>query len=94
MPNAKQPLQPNDFPVNAEGKKIKKQDGTPIADTDDPAVAETSRSALTTMKLGAKKTSGRPRSNFSSMEQPNLGRAVSALIRSIGGSTTVKMSER
>ena len=28
-----------DFPVNAEDKKIKKQDGTPIADTDDPAVA-------------------------------------------------------
>jgi hypothetical protein len=24
---------------NAEGKKIKKQDGTPIANTDDPAVA-------------------------------------------------------
>ena len=29
----------HDFPVNAEGKKIKKQDGTPIANTDDPAVA-------------------------------------------------------
>jgi hypothetical protein len=25
--------------VNADGKKIKKQDGTEIADTDDPAVA-------------------------------------------------------
>ena len=40
MPKAKKPLQPNDFPVNAEDKKIKKQDGTPIADTDDPAVAD------------------------------------------------------
>ena len=26
-------------PVNAEGKKIKKRDGTPIANTEDPAVA-------------------------------------------------------
>jgi hypothetical protein len=39
MPNTKQPLKPDDFPVNAEDKKIKKQDGTPVADTDDPAVA-------------------------------------------------------
>jgi hypothetical protein len=39
MSIAKKPLQPNDFPVNAEGKNIKKQDGTPIANTDDPAVA-------------------------------------------------------
>jgi len=39
MPKAQKPLKPDDFPVNAEGKKIKKQDGTPIANTDDPAVA-------------------------------------------------------
>jgi hypothetical protein len=39
MSIAKKPLQPNDFPVNAEGKKIKKQDGTPVANTDDPTVA-------------------------------------------------------
>ena len=39
MPIAKKPLKPDDFPLNTEGKKIKKQDGTPIADTDDPAVA-------------------------------------------------------
>ena len=39
MSIAKKPLQPNDFPVNTEGKKIKKQDGTPIANTDDPAIA-------------------------------------------------------
>jgi hypothetical protein len=39
MPNTKQPLKPDDFPENAEDKKIKKQDGTPVADTDDPAVA-------------------------------------------------------
>jgi hypothetical protein len=40
MSIAKKPLEPNDFPVNADGKKIKKQDGTPIASTDDPTVAE------------------------------------------------------
>ena len=39
MSKAQKPLKPDDFPVNAEGKKIKKQDGTPIANTDDPAVA-------------------------------------------------------
>jgi hypothetical protein len=38
MTIGKKPLTPDDFPVNAEGKK-KKQDGTPIANTDDPAVA-------------------------------------------------------
>ena len=36
----KKPLEPDDFPVNADGKKITKQDGTPIANTEDPAVAE------------------------------------------------------
>jgi hypothetical protein len=40
MSIAKKPLESNDFPVNADGKKIKKQDGTPIAGTGDPAVAE------------------------------------------------------
>ena len=35
----KKPLKPDDFPVDADGKKIKKQDGTPLADTDDPDVA-------------------------------------------------------
>jgi hypothetical protein len=39
MSTSKKPLKPDDFPVNAEGKKIKKQDGTPVADTEDPAVA-------------------------------------------------------
>ena len=39
MTDDKKPLKPEDFPVNAEGKKIKKQDGTPIAETTDPAVA-------------------------------------------------------
>jgi hypothetical protein len=29
-------LEPDDFPVSADGKKIKKQDGTPIANTDEP----------------------------------------------------------
>jgi len=40
MPDDDKPLKPEDFPLNAEGKKIKKQDGTPIAETADPAVAE------------------------------------------------------
>ena len=37
--SAKKPLKPEDFPVDAEGPKIKKQDGTPIADAESPAVA-------------------------------------------------------
>ena len=40
MPDDDTPLKPEDFPVNAQGKKIKKQDGTPIAETADPDVAE------------------------------------------------------
>jgi hypothetical protein len=39
LSTVKKPLEPDDFPVNADGKRIKKQHGTPIADTDDPAVA-------------------------------------------------------
>jgi hypothetical protein len=39
MSTSKKPLDPNDFPVTTEGQKIKKQDGTPIAHTDDPSVA-------------------------------------------------------
>lgn len=39
MSSNKKPLNADDFPVSAEGKKIKKQDGTPVANTDDPAVA-------------------------------------------------------
>ena len=34
MSTSNKPLKPDDFPVNAEGKKIKKQDGTPIANTE------------------------------------------------------------
>jgi hypothetical protein len=32
-------LEPGDFPLNADGKNVKKQDGTPIAEASDPAVA-------------------------------------------------------
>ena len=39
MSSAKKPLKPEDFPVDAEDRKIKKQDGTPIADAESPAVA-------------------------------------------------------
>jgi hypothetical protein len=40
MSTSKKPLKPDDFPVSAEGKKIKKQDGTPIANTEDSAIAD------------------------------------------------------
>jgi hypothetical protein len=40
MPGDEKPLKPEDFPVTTEGEEIKKQDGTPIAETQDPAVAE------------------------------------------------------
>lgn len=40
MSAAKKPLKPDDFPVHTEGEKVKKQDGGPIAEADDPAVAE------------------------------------------------------
>jgi hypothetical protein len=39
MSTSKKPLKPADFPVTAEGRKIKKQDGEPIANTEDPALA-------------------------------------------------------
>jgi hypothetical protein len=58
MSTSKKPLKPDDFPVNAEGQKIKKQDGTPIANTEDPAVAADVAERLN--DDGAKKTSGRP----------------------------------
>jgi hypothetical protein len=40
MSTSKKPLKPDDFPVSAEDKKIKKQDSTTIANTDDTAVAD------------------------------------------------------
>jgi len=57
MPNEDKPLKPDDFPVNAEGKIIRKQDGAPIAETKDAAA---SPNVLTRTKPGAKKISGRP----------------------------------
>jgi len=39
MPDDDKPLKPEDFPVNAQSKKVKKQDGTPIAETPDADVA-------------------------------------------------------
>jgi hypothetical protein len=44
--------------VDIEGQKIKKQNGTPIADAESPAVASKSVSMKT--KPGGKKTSGQP----------------------------------
>jgi hypothetical protein len=40
MSPSKKPLKPDDFPVSAEGNKIKTQDGSPIADTNDSAIAD------------------------------------------------------
>jgi hypothetical protein len=39
MPVSKTPLTPADFPVHDSGTKIRKQDGEPVAETSDPAVA-------------------------------------------------------
>jgi hypothetical protein len=39
-PKSKKPLEPDDFPVDADGQKIKKHDGTPLADAESPAVAD------------------------------------------------------
>jgi hypothetical protein len=43
MSTSKKPLKPDEFPVHAEGKKIKKQDGASIESTQGPAVANESR---------------------------------------------------
>jgi accessory colonization factor AcfC len=40
MSAPKIPLKPDDFPINADGTKIKKQDGTTIANTEEATVAE------------------------------------------------------
>ena len=39
MSTPSKPLKPDDFPVHVEGDKIKKQDGEPVATTEDPAQA-------------------------------------------------------
>jgi hypothetical protein len=39
MSTSKKRLAPDDFPVTAEGQKIKKQDGEPIATTEDHETA-------------------------------------------------------
>jgi hypothetical protein len=39
MSTSKKPLESDDFPVTAEGQKIKKQDGEPIATTKDHETA-------------------------------------------------------
>ena len=39
MSTSMKPLRPDDFPVHVEGEKIKKQDGSSIAQAEDPAVA-------------------------------------------------------
>jgi hypothetical protein len=61
MSKAQKPLKPDDFPMNAEGKKIKKQDGTPLANTDDPAVAADVAERLNDDEADAKKISGQLR---------------------------------
>jgi hypothetical protein len=36
---SKKPLKPDDFPVHVEGDKIKKQNGTPVAEAEDDTAA-------------------------------------------------------
>jgi hypothetical protein len=60
MSIAKKPLQPNDFPVNAEVRKSKSKTA-PLSQTPTIRLSRpTLPSALTRTKLGAKKISGRP----------------------------------
>ena len=40
MSASKKPLKPGDFPVQVEGDKIKKEDGTPVADAKNGIAAE------------------------------------------------------
>jgi hypothetical protein len=60
MSASKKPLRPEDFPVNAEGRKIKKQDGRPIADAEDPALAEDVAERLNDDEADVKRISGQP----------------------------------
>jgi hypothetical protein len=39
MSTSSKPLKPDDFSLHVEGDQIKKQDGKPVAKTEDPAVA-------------------------------------------------------
>jgi hypothetical protein len=39
MSSNQTPLKPNDFPVQVDGKTIKKQDGEPVAKSEDSATA-------------------------------------------------------
>jgi hypothetical protein len=39
MPALKRPLSSSDFPVKVEGERIKKQDGTPLAEAEDEITA-------------------------------------------------------
>jgi hypothetical protein len=39
MSASNKPLKPDDFPLHVQGDKIKKQDGKPVASTEDPATA-------------------------------------------------------
>ena len=39
MSTSSKPFKPDDFSLHVEGDQIKKQDGKPVAKTEDPAVA-------------------------------------------------------
>jgi hypothetical protein len=39
MPALKRPLKPGDFPLQVDGDKIKKHDGTPVAEAKDETTA-------------------------------------------------------
>ena len=60
MSIAKKPLKPADFPVTAEGQKIKSRTASRSQTRRMQISLPTWPSALTTMKLGAKKISCQP----------------------------------
>jgi hypothetical protein len=57
----RKPLEPDDFPLNADGKNIKKQDSTQIAETFDPTVAMEVADRLNEEETRREEDSGRPR---------------------------------
>ena len=58
MPKDKKPLEPSDFPVNADGKEIKNRTAHLLQKRMGRLSQPISLSVSTTMKLGAKKING------------------------------------
>ena len=69
MSTSKKPLEPDDFPVTAEGQKIKKQEASPSPLRRTMKPLPTWPSASTTTKRAVRKTSGRPERLLSALQQ-------------------------